>query len=363
MKPRLRTRTYTCIAVLILAACTPPAPYPGGKMIWIDHITSKTLAGNLIGDPVTRNFSVYLPADYDSGDRRYPVLYLLQGFGMGGVDPGQVSKTLDEAIGDGRARELILVFIDGFTGFGGPVYRSSATIGDYETFIARELVAQIDATYRTLAAPESRAISGCSMGGYGALHLAFSRPDIFSVAGADSVPFSWWSDAGWEHARSGFTKEPADFKALNVLPMDVQAHIALAAAAASNPAKPPFYTDMPFAMMGTQAQIVPEVQAKVNAIGPDSDLQRYLAQPVRLRGLMIYHGAYDSVEYAQAFDRLLSESGLKHQYLEIPASHCNLDWTPVLQFVSAELAQQEAHLTTERPGTACQPPRGWPTSL
>jgi pimeloyl-ACP methyl ester carboxylesterase len=306
-------------------------------MIWIDHISSRALAGNLLGDPATRNFTVYLPAGYDASDKRYPVLYLLQGFGMGGVDPGQVSKTLDQAVGDGHSRELILIFVDGFTKFGGPVYRNSPTIGDYETFITQELVAQIDSSYRTLVGRDTRAITGCSMGGYGALHLAFTHPDVFSVAVADSVPYNWWSDAGWDHARSGFTKEPADFKTINAMPMDVQAHIALAAAAASNPAKPPFYTDMPFTMAGGQAQIVPEVQAKVTAISPDADVRSYLAQAVRLRGLMIYHGAYDSVEYAQVFDQLLSRSGVQHQYLEIPASHCNLDWTPVLRFVSDKL--------------------------
>lgn len=342
MKVQLRQAIGIIIELVLLTACAPrgPAtPYPTGKMVWIDKIVSKALANNLVGDPVARTFSVYLPPGYDTGEERYPVLYLLQGFGMGGVDPLGVSKTLDVLIGDGHSRQVILVFIDGFTKFGGGLYRSSPTIGDYETFITQELVAQIDSAYRTIAGRDTRAISGCSMGGYGALHLAFTHPEIFSVAVANSVPYNWWSDAGWEHARSGFTLEPANFKALNVMPMDVQAHIALAAAAASNPAKPPFYTDMPFTIVGGQAQIVTEVQVKVNTIGPEADLPSYIAQPVRLRRLMIYHGAYDSVQYAQAFDKLLSQSGVDHQYLEVQASHCALDWAPVFRFVSDHMAQ------------------------
>lgn len=341
MKPDLRCALGIAGAAVLIAACVPQRPaitYPGGKLIGHDRIVSMALAGNLVGDPAARTFSVYLPPGYDQGNERYPVLYLLQSFGGPAFDPAQLSRTADQVMGDGQSRQMILVFLDGFNRFGGSFYLSSPTIGDYETFITQELVNQVDRTYRTNAARDSRAISGCSMGGYGALHLAFTRPDVFSVVASNSGSYSLWSDAGWEASRAQFTTVPLDFAALSVLPLYVRAHIALAAVAASNTNKPPFYLDMPFTLVNGQSRIVPEVRLKVDTLSPEADLRRYLVQPVRLRGLMIYHGTYDGVTYAQAYDRLLSRSGVDHEYLQVDRSHCDLDWTPVLKFVSAHLA-------------------------
>jgi enterochelin esterase-like enzyme len=339
MQGRMQCAMEIVVGVAFLAACGTAAPYASGTMIWRDKIVSAALVKNLLGDSATRCISVYLPAGYEAGQKRYPVLYVLQSFRGAAVDPSGVSKAMDGLIGAGQSREPILVFVDGFNALGGSWYLSSPTVGDWDKSITQELVDHIDGTYRTLAGRDTRAITGCSMGGYGALHLAFMHPDVFSVAVGNSTSFSIWSDAGWEQGRSQFTQAPADPAAVSGVPLIAAAHIGLAAAEASNPANPPLFLDMPFKIMDGKAQIVPEVKAGIDEVGVEADLQRYLAQTIRLRGLMIYHGSYDGAQYAQAFDGFLSQSGVPHQYLEVPAFHCALDWRPVLKFVSEHLAQ------------------------
>jgi hypothetical protein len=91
--------------------------------------------------------------------------------------------------------------------------------------------------------------------------------------------------------------------------------MSFAAEAASNSEKPPFYIDMPYEMVDGEAQIVPEVAEKINA--PNLLLPQYLAQPIRLNAILIYHGTLDDqmpVEQGRAWSQLLSEQGIDHEY-------------------------------------------------
>lgn len=121
--------------------------------------------------------------------------------------------------------------------------------------------------------------------------------------------------------------------------------ISLAAAAASNPDKPPYYLDMPFKLVDGQLQIVPEVFQRINAHDPVNDLRLYLEQPVRLHRLMIYqdtdlggiHGS--TTEAAIAFHYTLAQMGVEHEFLQVEASFCGGDWAPILEFFSDHLAR------------------------
>jgi enterochelin esterase-like enzyme len=349
------------IAVLtgVLARCAAPvgSPTPAASTATFfpreqresmgNWISSAALANNLIGSPAARTYDVYLPPSYPAGDRHYPVVYLLQGFG-GGVNFETVTRQMDELVARGEAQEMILVFFDGVNRFGGSFYLSSPTIGDYETFIAEELVSLVDSTYRTLPNRDSRGIAGCSMGGYGSLHLALKRPDVFSVAAPMSAPYDWEHWDVWEFARVGFMHELRDFYDFYVLGVETKVAIALAAAAAPNPDSPPFYLDMPFELVDGQPQIVPEVFQRIIALDPVNDLRRYLDQPVRLRGLMIFQdtdlgdadveGAEQFTEAASTFSRTLTEAGVNHEYLEVEGCHCCAHWGPILEFLSDHLA-------------------------
>ena len=131
-------------------------------------------------------YEVILPPGYAGGARRYPVLYMLHG-AMGGasewVEIG-IHRAADQLWSEGEIEPFIIVLPEGGTltywlnhADGGPRY------GDY---LIEDVVREIDSKYRTLAAPEYRAVGGLSMGGDGALRLALTHPNVFSIAGAHS---------------------------------------------------------------------------------------------------------------------------------------------------------------------------------
>jgi hypothetical protein len=111
---------------------------------------------------------------------------------------------------------------------------------------------------------------------------------VFGVAAPRSGIYDFGAESVWERRRFWFQTEPEDVDDAGVDP-----RIALSAAAASNPDKPPFYLDMPFRVVDGEAQIVREVQETIFAVDVVHDLQDYLKQPVRLRGLLIYHTELD----------------------------------------------------------------------
>ena len=153
----------------------------------VERITvhGKALEGNLEGDSPDREVTVYLPPSY-AGDqtRRYPVVYLLHGYG--GRDDtftGRLARLQESADRLAAAQgfsEPIVVTPNAFTLHKGSMYSNSVTTGDWERFIAEDLVAYIDSHYRTLAKRMSRGLAGHSMGGYGALRIGMKRPDVFS---------------------------------------------------------------------------------------------------------------------------------------------------------------------------------------
>jgi S-formylglutathione hydrolase FrmB len=135
----------------------------------------------------TMPYGVYLPPTYDSDpNRHYPVVYMLHG--AGGHYSEWVAYGLPEMaedlIWDGQIQPLIIVMPQGdHSYFVNHVGTDGERWGDY---IAFDLIAHIDTTYRTIPQPSSRAIGGLSMGGFGALQLAFTHPDIFGAVGAHS---------------------------------------------------------------------------------------------------------------------------------------------------------------------------------
>lgn len=338
MKRRMDLVPWTIALLPLVVSCVTASPRATVGTIDSGAVTSQALAHNLLGDPATRTYSVYLPPGYAASHESYPVVYLLHGYTQTySTYLAPVTAALDSLIADGEAREMIVVFVDGNNRLGGSVYQSSPTIGDYETYIVKELVAEIESEYRTLPSRSSRGITGCSMGGYGAAHLALKYPDVFSVASPMSGSYDW-KNPGWEGDASLFSLEPtswADWVGLNWV---VQGDMAAAAAAAPNPDRPPFYLDMPFRLVDGKGQIVPEVYDKINALDVVHDLERYLNQPTKLKRMMVYHGGSDYPEDARAFDEKLTAAGVEHTYVEVEGGgHCTLDWAPILKFMSDEL--------------------------
>jgi enterochelin esterase-like enzyme len=130
-------------------------------------------------------YFIYLPPDYAGAGRRYPVLYMLHG-GSGDKEEwlayGLVDVA-DQAFKSGGLDPLLIVLPQGDWSYWANHAAGGPRWGDY---LAEDLVGHIDASYRTLRAPEARGVGGLSMGGWGALHQAFGRPDVFGIVGAHS---------------------------------------------------------------------------------------------------------------------------------------------------------------------------------
>lgn len=125
---------------------------------------------------------VITPAHYATG-KDFPVVYLLHGHSGNYSD--WISKAAATLQQDADLYDMVIVCPDGAISswyFDSPVDPSYK----YETYVAKELVQYIDTKYKTLKTPAGRAITGLSMGGHGALYLAFKHQDVYGAAGSMS---------------------------------------------------------------------------------------------------------------------------------------------------------------------------------
>jgi len=130
-----------------------------------------------------RKYAVYLPPDYDSSERHYPVLYLLHGAGddqTGWVQFGEVLRLTDNAIKDGTATPMVIIMPDANTGKRG--YFNQGENWRYEDFFFEEFMPHVEKKYRIKGEKRYRAVAGLSMGGGGSFMYALHRPELFSSA-------------------------------------------------------------------------------------------------------------------------------------------------------------------------------------
>ena len=135
-------------------------------------------------------YNVYLPPGYGAAEnagKRYPVIYWLHGLNQSESTDQFPPDVLDGAVRSGAIGPVIVIYVSG----GSRTFYSDSPDGKIlsETTIIKELIPHVDQTYRTVARREGRAISGMSMGGFGALKFACTYPDLFSsvVAYAPSL--------------------------------------------------------------------------------------------------------------------------------------------------------------------------------
>jgi S-formylglutathione hydrolase FrmB len=159
----------------------------GGELRMVT-VPAPSLRGNCFAIPAEQPVSIYLPPSYAASTKRYPVLYFLPGFGdlvhyytLWGVYGFSLQPAMDQLIGSGNVQEMIVVIPNGSDFLQGSFYVDSPLTGDWESYVATDVVSYVDAHYRTLAAPASRGISGHSMGGFGALSLAMRHADVFGA--------------------------------------------------------------------------------------------------------------------------------------------------------------------------------------
>jgi S-formylglutathione hydrolase FrmB len=150
-------------------------------------IHSVLLEDNVLGDPADRPLWVYTPPGYeDDPDRRYPSIYVIQGYS--GFVTSWANRSAyrppypelaDDLFKKPGASPAIVVFVDAWTAYGGSQFVDSPGTGRYHSYLCDEVVPWVDARYRTLDRPAHRGIQGKSSGGFGAMITPMLRPDLF----------------------------------------------------------------------------------------------------------------------------------------------------------------------------------------
>ena len=286
------------------------------------RIHGTALEGNLEGDAVDRDVLVYLPPGYaKEQSRRYPVVYALHGYSIGAEQWSHeihVPQTIEGAFAQG-AREMIVVLPDSKTAHNGSMYSSSVTTGDFERFIAHDVVSYIDAHYRTMADRASRGLAGHSMGGYGTTRIGMRHPEVFGslyimspcclsarTPGNDALEL--------EKAVSAMNK-PTDSSSL---PFFSRATVAAAAAWSADPNNPPLYLDL-----GTKDGVPqPDILAKWAANAPLAFIDQYIGNLRQYRAIALDVGDQDGLRVdTQKLHEVLDEYRIANTFEVYPGTH------------------------------------------
>jgi S-formylglutathione hydrolase FrmB len=306
-------------------ASTPPVPLKGTLQRVKVH--GPSLDGNLMGESASPDVSIYLPPSYAKDrSRRYPVVYLLHGYtntdlGYFGETGRQLHRIAERVFESGSAREMILVMPNGMNAYGGSMYSNSVTTGNWEGYVAEDLVAYIDRTYRTIAARESRGLAGHSMGGYGTMRIGMKRPDVFAALYALS---SCCLNEGRVRpgSRSG---EPSPAEAITSVEQArgnraAQGTLARAAAWAPNPAKSPLFLDLPT----RNGEVQPDVAVKWAANSPVAMLDQYVFSLKKYKAIALDVGLQDSLLSSnRVMDEALTRFGVPHTFETYEGDHGN----------------------------------------
>src|SRR5579875_424612 len=320
MKPRSWILGLAMLAAVVSAAAGNLKPH--GQLVHI-KVHSAALENNIVGDPPDRDVSIYLPPDYESGSKRYPVLYLLHGYtgtDRGWMNPDYVGlpEMMDRLLQHHAIQPMIVVMPNSFNRFAGSFYANSELSGGWEDFIVHDLVGYIDAHYRTIAKAGSRGIAGHSMGGYGALRLGMLHPDVFSAAYGMSPCCTVWAA---EEFRSDVVTAQRAQNLQQIVEDGIGPQGALAFAAAFSPDvhNPPFGVDWPFDAAGRPVPPVIDLW-KANML--DEITAAYVAGRQRLSALAFDVGRQDDLlPTERQLNQQMTKLGVKHQYSEYDGNH------------------------------------------
>ena len=312
------------LAVLVFACGLVAVPVLAAPSVAVEHLKvhSRALEGNLEGEAADRDVVVYLPPDYAAKPKtRYPVVYMLHGYGLTAQSFEGLLKspqTVEGAFAHG-VPGMIVVLPDTQTVHNGSMYSSSVTTGDWEGFITRDLVAYIDTHYRTLADRRSRGLAGHSMGGYGTARLGMKYPDVYGALYIMSPCCLSPRTAPPASAVTAITavKTPEDAAKLDFL---ARATFAVAAAWSPNPKAPPFYVDLPV----NDGTPDPSVLARWAANAPLAMVDQYVFNLKRYKAIAIDVGDQDGLRVdAEALHNRMADAGVENRFEIYQGDHGN----------------------------------------
>lgn len=319
--------------------------------------TSRVLEENRIGLSPERAFKVYLPPGYERGSRRYPVVYFLHNTWWSprqAFEDGNLQRLLERGFADGVVPEFIFVAAD-FTGpTTGSMYENSPVTGRWIDYLVNEVVPFVDRSFRTLAQRESRAVVGDFFGGRGALKLAMTNAETFSVAyalhpvagGSGGVPPSEL-EIDWlrMHAATSF----AELGGLG----RTQIFWAIQQAFLPNPGNGACHCDFFFEMRDGQPHYLPDrLHAMYREFLIEGTLAEAAAELRTMRGLALDWGRFDTtrahVESNRRLSVSLEELGVEHEAEEYRGGPFDRTWTEQGRFATRVLPFLSRHLMWPR---------------
>jgi len=329
---QMRSNVAALLSVIAGLACSHamgqvqtlvPPVVAGAKPVTVEHIHvhGASLEGNLEGDATDRDVLVFLPPGYAKGSQRYPVVYALHGYSIGAEQWSHeihVPQTIEGAFAQG-AHEMIVVLPDSKTAHNGSMYSSSVTTGDFERFIAQDVIAYIDAHYRTIAERTSRGLVGHSMGGYGATRIGMKHPDVFGalyIMSPCCLSARMPGDKADELEKTvAGMKAPSDSANL---PFFTRAQLASAAAWSPDPKNPPLYLDLPTKDGVPQ----PDILVKWAANAPLAFVDQYIGNLRQYRAIAMDVGDQDGLRIdAGKLHDVMDKYGISNTFQVYPGTH------------------------------------------
>jgi S-formylglutathione hydrolase FrmB len=343
------------LAASHVAAAAPADPPP--LTIVDEPFESTVLRDNRIGLNPNRAIKVLLPPSYARSTRRYPVVYFLHNAWYGPkqlVEDGRAQRLIERGFAAGVVKEFIFVVAD-FTGpTTGSLYENSPVSGRWLDYTVNEVVPLIDRKYRTLARRESRAVVGDFFGGRGALKLAMTHADVFSVAyamhpvatGTGDIP---WSGLEIDWPRMHAAKAYEELGGLGRTQIFWAIHQAFAPDVTKAPCFCSFYTEM---REGKPVYDGDRAHVMQVAFLLDETLPEAAAALRTMRGLALDWGRFDTtqahVSSNRQFSRKLEDLGVEHEAEEYRGDPFNRTWTLDGRFSARVLPFLQKHLV-DRP--------------
>jgi S-formylglutathione hydrolase FrmB len=345
-----------CLFVALPALARDPAP---PRLTLVDEpLVSTVLRDNRIGLDPARPIKVLLPPGYAKSKHRYPVVYFLHNAWYDSkrmIEDGRAQRLIERAFADGVAPEFIFVVADYSGPTTGSLYENSPVSGRWIDYTVEEVVPLIDSKYRTLARRESRAVVGDFFGGRGALKLAMTQADVFSVAyamhpvatGTGDIP---WSGVEIDWPRMHAAKTFGELGGFGRTQIFWAIHQAFAPNLAAPPCFCDFYTEM---NDGKAAYDADRAMAMQKTFLLDETLAESAPALRTLRGLAFDWGRFDTtqahVTSNRAFSRKLEDLGIEHEAEEYRGDPWNRTWTEDGRFATRVLPFLRRHLATAEP--------------
>lgn len=304
------------------AKTNAPERVPDAPAVVVQRIKipGAALEGNLEGNAADRDALVVLPPSYSrEPTRRYPVVYALHGYSIGAEQWAQeihVPQTVEGAFARG-AREMIVVLPDSKTLHNGSMYSASVTTGNFEAYVAHDVVAYVDAHYRTLPTRESRGLVGHSMGGYGASRIGMKHADVFGSLYIMSPCCMSPRGAGPQNpANEAALAAATTREEIAKLPFGMRTQLAVASAWSPNPAKPPLYADLPF------GDLRDNVLGRWAANAPLAFIDQHVQDLRRYRAIAIDVGDQDGLKNdAARLHAILDSWSIPNTFEVYPGTH------------------------------------------